>query len=131
MKKTIRDIDWSDKTAVVRCDFNVPLVNGKISDDTRIVAALPTINYLRDNGAKVVILSHLGRPKGEPNDDFSLHPVAERLSERLGAHVNFIKSDLVVDDKVSEAVKNLDPSEVALLENVRYRSVCTRACISR
>ena len=126
MKKTIRDIDWSDKTAVVRCDFNVPLVNGKISDDTRIVAALPTINYLRDNGAKVVILSHLGRPKGEPNDDFSLHPVAERLSERLGAHVNFIKSDLVVDDKVSEAVKNLDPSEVALLENVRYRSEETK-----
>lgn len=126
MKKTIRDIDWSDKTAVVRCDFNVPLVNGKISDDTRIVAALPTINYLRDHGAKVVILSHLGRPKGEPNDDFSLYPVAERLSERLGAHVNFIKSDLVVDDKVSEAVKNLDPSEVALLENVRYRSEETK-----
>lgn len=126
MKKTIRDIDWSDKTAVVRCDFNVPLVNGKISDDTRIVAALPTINYLRDHGAKVVILSHLGRPKGEPNDDFSLHPVAERLSERLGAHVNFIKSDLVVDDKVSETVKNLDPSEVALLENVRYRSEETK-----
>ena len=126
MKKTIRDIDWSDKTAVVRCDFNVPLVNGKISDDTRIVAALPTINYLRDNGAKVVILSHLGRPKGEPNDDFSLHPVAERLSEKLGSHVNFIKSDLVVDDKVSEAVKNLAPSEVALLENVRYRSEETK-----
>ena len=126
MKKTIRDIDWSDKTAVVRCDFNVPLVNCKISDDTRIVAALPTINYLRDNGAKVVILSHLGRPKGEPNDDFSLYPVAERLSERLGAHVNFIKSDLVVDNKVSEAVKNLAPSEVALLENVRYRSEETK-----
>jgi len=126
MKKTIRDIDWSDKTAVVRCDFNVPLVNGKISDDTRIVAALPTINYLRDHGAKVVILSHLGRPKGEPNDDFSLYPVAERLSERLGAHVNFIKSDVVVDNKVSKAVKNLDPSEVALLENVRYRSEETK-----
>lgn len=126
MKKTIRDIDWSDKTAVVRCDFNVPLVNGKISDDTRIVAALPTINYLRDHGAKVVILSHLGRPKGEPNDDFSLYPVAERLSERLGAHVNLIKSDVVVDNKVSKAVKNLDPSEVALLENVRYRSEETK-----
>ena len=126
MKKTIRDIDWSDKTAVVRCDFNVPLVNGKISDDTRIVAALPTINYLRDHGAKVVILSHLGRPKGEPNDDFSLYSVAERLSEKLGSHVNFIKSDVVVDDKVSEAVKNLAPSEVALLENVRYRSEETK-----
>lgn len=126
MKKTIRDIDWSDKTAVVRCDFNVPLVNGKISDDTRIVAALPTINYLRDNGAKVVILSHLGRPKGEPNDDFSLHLVAEMLSEKLGSYVKFIKSDVVVDDKVSEAVKNLAPSEVALLENVRYRSEETK-----
>lgn len=122
MKKTIRDIDWSDKTAVVRCDFNVPLVNGKISDDTRIVAALPTINYLRDHGAKVVILSHLGRPKGEPNDDFSLYPVAERLSEKLESHVNFIKSDVVIDNKVYEAVKNLAPSEVALLENVRYRN---------
>ena len=126
MKKTIRDIDWTDKTAVVRCDFNVPLVNGRISDDTRIVAALPTINYLRDHGAKVVILSHLGRPKGEPNDDFSLYLVAERLSEKLGSHVNFIKSDLVVDNKVSEAVKNLAPSEVALLENVRYRSEETK-----
>ena len=126
MKKTIRDIDWSDKTAVVRCDFNVPLVNGKISDDTRIVAALPTINYLRDHGAKVVILSHLGRPKGEPNDDFSLHPVAEMLSEKLGSYVKFIKSDVVVDNKVSKAVKNLDPSEVALLENVRYRSEETK-----
>lgn len=122
MKKTIRDIDWSDKTAVVRCDFNVPLVNGKISDDTRIVAALPTIKYLRDHCAKVVILSHLGRPKGEPNEDFSLYPIAERLSEKLGSHVNFIKSDVVVDDKVYEAIKNLAPSEVALLENVRYRN---------
>ena len=76
MKKTIRDIDWTDKTAVVRCDFNVPLVNGRISDDTRIVATLPTIKYLRDHGAKVVILSHLGRPKGEPNQEFSLSSVA-------------------------------------------------------
>lgn len=126
MKKTIRDIDWTDKTAVVRCDFNVPLVNGRISDDTRIVATLPTIKYLRDHGAKVVILSHLGRPKGEPNQEFSLSSVAERLSERLEAHVNFIKSDSVVDEKVFEEVKNLSPSEVALLENVRYRNEETK-----
>ena len=84
MKKTVRDIDWAGKTAVVRCDFNVPFVDGKISDETRIVAALPTIDYLRENGAKVVLLSHLGRPKGEPKPEFSLAPVAERLGAGNG-----------------------------------------------
>ena len=87
MKKTVRDIDWAGKTAVVRCDFNVPFVDGKISDETRIVAALPTIDYLRENGAKIVLLSHLGRPKGEPKPEFSLAPVAERLGEKLGTAV--------------------------------------------
>ena len=126
MKKTIRDIEWAGKTAVVRCDFNVPFSDGKISDDTRIVAALPTINYLRDQGAKVIILSHLGRPKGEPNPEFSLAPVADRLGEKLGLEVKFFKSDVVVDDSVSESVKSLEPSDVALLENVRYRNEETK-----
>lgn len=126
MKKTIRDIDWAGKTAVVRCDFNVPFADGKISDDTRIVAAIPTISYLREHGARVVILSHLGRPKGTPNPEFSLAPVAIKLSEKLGVDVKFLKSDVVVDDKVSAAVKALEPADVALLENVRYRAEETK-----
>lgn len=126
MKKTVRDIDWAGKTAVVRCDFNVPFVDGKISDETRIVAALPTIDYLRENGAKVVLLSHLGRPKGEPKPEFSLAPVAERLGEKLGTAVSFIPSDSVVDGSVYEAVSSLAASDVALLENVRYRSEETK-----
>lgn len=126
MKKTIRDIDWAGKTAVVRCDFNVPFADGKISDDTRIVAAIPTISYLREHGARVVILSHLGRPKGKPNPEFSLAPVAIKLSEKLGVDVKFLKSDVVVDDKVSAAVKALEPADVALLENVRYRAEETK-----
>lgn len=126
MKKTIRDIDWAGKTAVVRCDFNVPFADGKISDDTRIVAAIPTISYLREHGARVVILSHLGRPKGTPNPEFSLAPVAIKLSEKLGVNVKFLKSDVVVDDKVSAAVKALEPADVALLENVRYRAEETK-----
>ena len=121
MKKTIRDIDWSDKTAVVRCDFNVPLVNGKISDDTRIVAALPTINYLIENKAKVILLSHLGRPKGEAKKEFSLEPVAKELSRLLNKEVKFLQSDLVVDDNVKNKVFNLQDGEVALLENTRFR----------
>ena len=121
MKKTIRDIDWSDKTAVVRCDFNVPLVNGKISDDTRIVAALPTINYLIENKAKVILLSHLGRPKGEAKKEFSLEPVAKELSRLLNKEVKFLQSDLVVDDNVKNKVLNLQDGEVALLENTRFR----------
>lgn len=126
MKKTVRDIDWAGKTAVVRCDFNVPFVDGKISDETRIVAALPTIDYLRENGAKVVLLSHLGRPKGEPKPEFSLAPVAERLGEKLGTTVSFIPSDSVVDGSVYEAVSSLAASDVALLENIRYRSEETK-----
>jgi 3-phosphoglycerate kinase len=121
MKKTVRDIDWSGKTAVVRCDFNVPLQEGKITDDARIRASLPTIQYLMEKGARVVLMSHLGRPKGVPNADLSLAPVAERLSECLGKEVRFLRSDAVVDDDVRKGVKELGPSEVALLENVRFR----------
>ncbi|MDO4383011.1 MAG: phosphoglycerate kinase, partial [Eubacteriales bacterium] len=122
MKKTVRDVEWAGKTAVVRCDFNVPMQNGTISDETRIVAALPTIQYLHENGAKVVLMSHMGRPKGEPKPEFSLAPVAERLSEHLGFNVHFLASDVVVDDGVKAAVKDLKAGEVALLQNVRYRN---------
>lgn len=121
MKKTVRNIEWSGKTAVVRCDFNVPQKDGAITDDTRIVASLPTIKYLIENGAKVVLMSHLGRPKGEPKPEFTLAPVAERLSEYLGQQVKFLASDVVVDDSVKAAVAELNASEVALLENVRFR----------
>lgn len=126
MKKNIKDIEWQDKTAVVRADFNVPMADGKITDDTRIVKALPTINYLIDHGAKVVILSHLGRPKGEPLPEFSLSEVSKRLEKLLNVKVQFIKSDNVVDDKVIKEVKNLKAGDVALLENVRYRKEETK-----
>ena len=126
MKKNIKDIEWQDKTAVVRADFNVPMADGKITDDTRIVKALPTINYLIDHGAKVVILSHLGRPKGEPLPEFSLSEVSKRLEKLLNVKVKFIKSDNVVDDKVIKEVKKLKAGDVALLENVRYRKEETK-----
>lgn len=121
MKKNIRDVDWKNKTAVVRCDFNVPLRDGEITDDTRIKASLPTIEYLLDSGAKVVLLSHLGRPKGEPNKEFTLAPVAKCLSQYLEKDVRFLRSDVVVDEKVKEAVRAAKCGEILLLENVRYR----------
>ena len=122
MKKTVKDIDWKNKTAVIRCDFNVPLKDGKITDDTRIKAALPTINYLIEAGAKVVLMSHLGRPKGEPKKEFSLSVVADRLSEYINKKVKFVASDVVVDDSVVSSAKSLNPGDVMLIENVRYRA---------
>lgn len=121
MKKTVKDINWHNLTAIERCDFNVPLKDGKITDETRIIAALPTIKYLIDNGAKIVLLSHLGRPKGKPNEDCSLKPVASKLSEHLGIDVKFFKSDNVVDDGVKNEIKKLKAGEVAILENTRFR----------
>lgn len=121
MKKTVEDINWSGKTAVMRCDFNVPLKDGVISDDTRIKAALPTINYLIEKGARIVIMSHLGRPKGKPVKEMSLRPVAVRLGEYLNKKVIFSASDNVVDEKVKESSKELQPGDVMLIENVRYR----------
>ncbi len=121
MKSTIRDIDVKDKRVIVRCDFNVPQQDGKITDDNRIVAALPTIRYLLGHGAKVILMSHLGRPKGEPTLEFTLKPVAEKLSEYLGQEVKFLSCPNVVDHEVKRVASNLKAGEVMLLENVRFR----------
>jgi len=121
MKKTIKDIDVKGKKVIVRCDFNVPMQDGKITDDTRIKAALPTIEYLIENGASLILMSHLGRPKGMANMEFTLGPVAERLSEYLKKKVIFISSPEVVDDDVRKAAAELKPGDVMLLENVRFR----------
>ena len=122
MKKTIRDVNWEGKAAVMRCDFNVPLKDGAITDDTRIRAALPTIKYMIEHGARTVLMSHLGRPKGKPNPEMSLAPVAARLSEYLGKEVKFVPSDVVVDDNVKKAASELAPGDVMLIENVRFRA---------
>lgn len=117
-KMSVKDIDVAGKKVLVRCDFNVPLKDGVITNDKRIVAALPTINYLRDKGAKVILCSHLGRPKGEWLSEFSLAPVAKRLSELLGCEVRMSKDVIGEDAKeISDTIKD---GEVALLENVRY-----------
>lgn len=126
MKKTVRDIQVKDKKVIVRCDFNVPLKDGVITDDTRIKAALPTIRYLLDEGAAVILMSHLGRPKGEPDAQYSLQPVAGRLSELLAREVIFAKSDRVVDDEVRAAAAKLMAGQVMLLENVRFRKEETK-----
>ena len=117
-KMSVKDIDVAGKKVLVRCDFNVPLKEGVITNDKRIVAALPTIKYLKDNGAKVILCSHLGRPKGEWLPEFSLAPVAKRLSELLECEVRMSKDVIGEDAKnISETIKE---GEVALLENVRY-----------
>ena len=126
MKKTIRDVDWTGKRAVMRADFNVPLDGDVITDDTRIRAALPSIEYLIENGASIVLMSHLGRPKGEAKPEFSLAPVAKRLEELLGKEVKFVPSDVVVDDDVRKAAADLKDGEVMLIENVRYRAEETK-----
>ncbi|MDD5922318.1 MAG: phosphoglycerate kinase [Eubacteriales bacterium] len=120
MKKTVRDIDLAGKKVIERCDFNVPMKNGVITDDTRIRASLPTIRYILEHGASLILMSHLGRPKGEPKPEFSLAPVAKRLSELLAQEVLFVPSPEVVDSKVEKAASELKPGQVLLLENVRY-----------
>ncbi|GAB6273545.1 MAG: phosphoglycerate kinase [Peptococcaceae bacterium] len=118
VKKTVRDIEVTGKRVLVREDFNVPLENGKVTDDTRIKEALPTIRYLKDNKAKVILISHLGRPKGKINEKYRLTPVAQRLQELLGIPV--LKIDDCMGDKPVAAVKAMQPGEVILLENVRF-----------
>ena len=119
-KKTIRDVDVTNKKVLVRCDFNVPLdkETGKITNDLRIVAALPTIKYLLENNAKVILCSHLGKPKGEIKPELSLKPIADRLSEYLGFEVKFSKD--IVGENAKELSKELKPGKAILLENVRF-----------
>lgn len=118
-KKTIEDFDIKNKRVLVRVDFNVPLDDaGNITDDTRIRAALPTINYLIDNGAKVILMSHLGRPKGKPNPKYSLAPAAKRLSELLNKEV--ILAPDCVGEEIEKIVSQMKPKDVLLLENVRF-----------
>lgn len=125
-KKTIEDIDVNGKRVLARCDFNVPLKDGEITNDKRIVAALPTIKYLMEHGAKVILCSHLGRPKGEYKPEFSLAPVAKRLSEYLGVEVKLAEDPEVVGANAKAMASELKNGEVMLLENVRYRAEETK-----
>lgn len=123
-KKTVRDIDVTGKKVLVRCDFNVPLKDGTITNDNRIVGAIPTISYLIEKGAKVILCSHLGRPKGEFKPEFSLKPVAVRLSELLKRPV--LMAEDVIGESAKAAVANMKNSDVVLLENVRYHAEETK-----
>ncbi len=123
-KKTVEDINVSGKKVLVRCDFNVPLKDGEITSDKRIVASLPTIKYLIDHNAKVILCSHLGRPKGEFKPEFSLAPVAKRLSELLGKEVKMAKD--VVGESAQALAAELKDGDVMLLENVRFHAEETK-----
>lgn len=125
-KKTIEDINVAGKKVLVRCDFNVPLQDGVITDENRLVGALPTIKYLIAQGAKVILCSHLGKPKGEPKPELSLAPVAKRLSEMLGQEVVFAADANVVGENAKAAVSNMKDGDVVLLENTRYRKEETK-----
>ena len=125
-KKTIEDIEVQGKKVLVRCDFNVPLKDGEITNDKRIVAALPTIKYLMEKGAKVILCSHLGRPKGEYKPEFSLAPVAKKLSEYLGKEVKLAEDPEVVGENAKKIASELENGDVMLLENVRYRAEETK-----
>ena len=120
-KKTIEDVQVKGKKVLVRCDFNVPLKDGVITDENRLNGAMPTIKYLVDNGAKVILCSHMGKPKGEAKPEFSLAPVAKRLSEMLGKEVVFAADDNVVGENAKKAVAEMKDGDVVLLQNTRYR----------
>ncbi len=125
-KKTVDDINVKGQKVLVRCDFNVPLKNGVITDENRIVAALPTIKKLIADGGRVILCSHLGKPKGEPKPELSLAPVAKRLSELLGKEVVFAADDNVVGDNAKAAVNAMKDGDVVLLQNTRYRAEETK-----
>ena len=120
-KKSVDDINVKGKRVLVRCDFNVPLKDGAITEDTRIVAELPTIKKLLADGGKVILCSHLGKVKNGPNEGESLAPVAERLSEKLGKPVNFVKDDNVTGEAATAAVAAMNEGDVVLLQNTRFR----------
>ena len=120
-KVTVEDINVKGKKVLVRVDFNVPLKDGKITNDNRITAALPTINKLVENGAKVVLCSHLGKPKNGPEDKFSLAPAAERLAQLVNTKVIFAKDDTVVGENAKKAVAQMNDGEIVVLENTRFR----------
>ncbi|MDE7283909.1 MAG: phosphoglycerate kinase, partial [Lachnospiraceae bacterium] len=120
-KKSVDDINVKGKRVLVRCDFNVPLKNGEITDETRIVAALPTINKLINDGGKVILCSHLGKVKNGPNEGESLAPVAKRLSEKLGKEVNFVADYSVTGEAATVAVAAMNEGDVVLLQNTRFR----------
>ncbi|KXB44650.1 hypothetical protein HMPREF3188_01213 [Tissierellia bacterium KA00581] len=128
-KKVVTDLDVKSKKVLVRVDFNVPMSKteiGKILDNKRIVAAIPTIKYLIENKAKVILLSHLGRPKGEAKKEFSLEPISKELSNLIKKEVKFIKSNTVVDENVKKEIENLKDGQIALLENTRFRKEETK-----
>ena len=125
-KKSVDDINVKGKRVIVRCDFNVPLIDGKITDENRLVAALPTIKKLIADGGKVILCSHLGKPKGEPKPELSLAPVAVRLSELLGQEVKFAADATVVGENAKAAVAAMNDGDVILLENTRYRAEETK-----
>ena len=125
-KKTVDDLQVKGKRVLLRCDFNVPLQDGVITDENRITAALPTIQKLVDDGAKVILCSHMGKPKGEPKPELSLAPVAKRLSGLLGKDVVLAKDDTVVGENARAAVAKMQDGDVVLLENTRYRKEETK-----
>lgn len=125
-KKSVDDINVAGKKVLVRCDFNVPLKDGQITDENRLVAALPTIKKLIADGGKVILCSHLGKPKGEPKPELSLAPVASRLSELLEQEVKFAADDNVVGENAKAAVAEMKDGEVVLLQNTRYRAEETK-----
>ena len=125
-KKSVDDINVKGQRVLVRCDFNVPLKEGKITDENRLVAALPTIKKLIADGGKVILCSHLGKPKGEPKPELSLAPVAQRLSELLGQEAKFAADPEVVGPNAKAAVEAMKDGEVVLLENTRYRAEETK-----
>lgn len=125
-KKTVADIQVRGKRVLVRCDFNVPLKDGRITDENRLVGSIPTIAYLVENGAKVILCSHLGKPKGEPVPELSLKPVSERLSGLLGKEILFAADPAVTGENARKAVAEMKDGEVVLLENTRYRKEETK-----